>query len=125
MAENPEVVEWCWYFLTEKIMAVHFDDKNFEEEVVKSKIPVLVDFYAEWCGPCKMMGPTIEKLSAEFEGKVKIGKLDIDKNEKSQEFGIQSIPTLILFVNGKASGDPIVGYKSEEDLRKRLEMMLK
>ena len=106
-------------------MAAHFDDKNFEEEVLKSKIPVLVDFYAEWCGPCKMMGPSIEKLATEMEGKVKIGKLDIDSNEKSQEFGIQAIPTLILFKDGKPLGAPMTGFKSEEALRKLLADLLK
>lgn len=106
-------------------MTAHFDDKNFEEEVMKSKLPVLVDFFAEWCGPCKMMGPTLDKLSTMYEGKIKIGKLNIDENEKSQEFGIQSIPTLIMFKEGKMVGEPIVGYKSEEDLKKRLEILLK
>ncbi len=106
-------------------MAIHFNDQNFEEEVIKSDIPVLVDFYAEWCGPCKMMGPTIEKLASEYEGRIKIGKLDVDANEKSQEFGIQSIPTLIFFKDGKAVDAPLVGFKSEEDLRKRLDELLK
>lgn len=82
---------------------VTLTDKNFEEEVLKSDQPVLVDFWAEWCGPCKMQGPIIEEVAKEFEGKAKVGKLDVDQNpEISQKFGVMSIPTIIVFKDGKA-----------------------
>ena len=106
-------------------MTAHFTDANFQEEVVNSKIPVLVDFYAEWCGPCKQMGPSIDKLAEEFHGRVKIGKLDVDANPvQSGAFQIRSIPTLAIFVNGKLVGEPMPGYKSEEMLRKMIEGMI-
>ena len=102
-------------------MSTHFTDTSFKDEVLDSKIPVLVDFYAEWCGPCKQMAPSIDKLAIEFEGKIKIGKLDVDANPmKSEEFQIQSIPTLIFFKDGKMLGEPMPGFKSEEDLRKKI-----
>jgi len=82
--------------------AVHFTDENFEEEVIKSEIPVLVDFYAEWCGPCKMMAPVIDELSGEYDGKWKIGKCNVDDApQMAQKYGIQSIPTLLFFKNGE------------------------
>jgi thioredoxin 1 len=105
-------------------MTPHFSDADFDQEVIQSKIPVLVDFYAEWCGPCKMMGPTIDKLAAEYEGRIKVGKLDVDANErKSGEFMIQSIPTLYFFKDGKVV-NKLMGYKSEEELKKNLEALL-
>jgi len=76
-------------------------DKNFEEEVIKSEQPILVDFWAEWCGPCKMQTPILEELAKEFAGKVKIGKLEVDQNPaKAQEFSVLSIPTLLIFKKG-------------------------
>jgi thioredoxin 1 len=105
-------------------MTAHITDANFEEEVLKSKVPVLVDFYAEWCGPCKMMAPGLDKLTSEYVGKFKIVKLDIDQNEKNRdEFQIQSIPTLIFFKDGKPV-NKLVGYKSEEALRQQIEIIL-
>ncbi|MBD3270770.1 thioredoxin [Candidatus Peregrinibacteria bacterium] len=102
-------------------MAVHFEDSNFEQEVLKSDIPVLVDFYAEWCGPCKMMAPIIDKLAEEYEGKVKIGKVDVDSQpENSQKYQVQSIPTLIIFKDGEPINQ-MVGFQSEENLRKALD----
>ncbi len=84
------------------IMANNVTDKSFEEEVLKSDLPVLVDFWAEWCGPCKMLTPIIEQLSQELQGKVKILKMDIEENpETPSKYGIRSIPTLILFKEGK------------------------
>lgn len=77
-------------------------DTNFNEEVISSKTPVLIDFWAEWCGPCKMLGPVIEEVAQEFEGKVKVGKLNVDDNQKTAaHFGIRSIPTLLLFKGGE------------------------
>ena len=102
-------------------MADHnFSDENFEDEVLKSKIPVLVDFFAEWCGPCKMLGPIIEELAKEYDGKWKIGKCDIDKSQEiAQKYGIQSIPTLLFFKDGQIV-DRAMGFQSKEALVAKL-----
>ena len=103
------------------IMAAAFTDENFEEEVLKSDIPVLVDFYAEWCGPCKMLAPLIEELATKYEGKWKIGKCDVDNApQTAQKYGIQSIPTLIVFKKGEEV-DRMVGFQSKEALKAKLE----
>jgi thioredoxin 1 len=84
-------------------------DADFEKEVINSDTPVLVDFFADWCGPCKMIAPYLEDLAKEFDGKVKIAKLDVDKNNASAaQYSVRSIPTLILFENG-AQKEMIVG----------------
>lgn len=76
--------------------------ENFESEVMKSNIPVLIDFWAPWCGPCRMMGPIIEQLAEEYEGKAKVGKVNVDEEgELSQAFGVMSIPTIVLVKDGK------------------------
>lgn len=81
---------------------VKLTDQNFEEEVLKSDQPVLVDFWAEWCGPCRMQGPIIEELAKDFEGKVKIGKLEVDENPNmAQKHSVMSIPTIMLFKGGE------------------------
>jgi thioredoxin 1 len=101
-------------------MAQMFNDENFEKEVLKSDIPVLVDFFAEWCGPCKMMGPVIEKLAEEYEGKWKIGKMDVDQSPKtSMEYGVQSIPTLMFFKDGKVVNTS-VGFQAKEKIVAKL-----
>ena len=77
-------------------------DQTFEAEVIKSSVPVLVDFFAEWCGPCKAMAPALEQVAAEFKGKVKVAKLDVDQNPGiTQRYQIQAMPTLMLFKDGK------------------------
>lgn len=82
--------------------AKHFSDADFEEQVLKNKLPVLVDFYAEWCGPCRLAAPIIDELSGTYEGKVSIGKVDVDASvATASKFGVQSIPTVIMFVDGK------------------------
>jgi len=82
--------------------AMHVDDKNFKKEVLDSKIPVVVDFYADWCGPCKMAAPIIDELSGEYKGKVKIVKMDVDSNrETPMKYQVMSIPTVIAFKNGE------------------------
>ncbi len=83
-------------------MAFHFTDENFNQEALSSNIPVLVDFYADWCGPCKMLAPVIEALATEYEGKIKIGKLNVDDAPNTaQNYGVMSIPTLLYIKNGE------------------------
>lgn len=104
---------------------VQFTDSNFEKEVMQSNVLVMVDFFAPWCGPCKMMGPSIEKLAKEYEGKAKIGKLNVDENqEMSSKYEIQSIPTLIFYKGGEVV-DKVVSFQTEEQLKERLESHLK
>lgn len=90
--------------------------ENFDSEVLNSPLPVLVDFWAAWCGPCKMLAPSVEKLSEEYEGKVKVGKVNVDEQMAlAQEFGVSSIPTLILFDKGEIKKQSI-GLISYEEL---------
>ncbi len=102
-------------------MAVsHLTDSSFDNEVLKSDVPVLVDFWAPWCGPCKTIGPFIEELAKEFDGKLKVGKINIDDNsEVATRYGIMSIPTLMFFKGGKVM-DQAAGALSKADLRKRI-----
>ena len=96
-------------------------DQNFETEVLKSDKPVLVDFWAEWCMPCKMLGPTIDKLAKDYAGKVKVGKVDTDANrDVSMRFGISAIPTVILFKDGKIA-QKFVGLRKEQDFKEVLD----
>ena len=88
---------------------VTITDQNFAEEVTNSNLPVLIDFWAVWCGPCRAIAPIVEQLAGEYDGKVKIGKLDVDENpETAVKFGVRSIPTLLLFKNGQVV-DTIIG----------------
>lgn len=103
---------------------VTITDSNFPNEVVNSKMPVLVDFWATWCPPCKMIAPIIDALAKELAGKVKIGKVDVDQNPMlSSQFRVQSIPTLIIFKDGKEA-DRIVGAATKEAMLKRLQAFL-
>lgn len=96
-------------------MTVAVNNSNFETEVIQSDIPVVVDFWAEWCGPCKRIGPSLEELSVEFAGKVKIAKLNVDENpELAARFGVRSIPMLALFKQG-AVADVKVGAAPKKD----------
>lgn len=100
----------------------HFTDDNFKDEVKEGV--VLVDFFATWCGPCKMLAPVIEELATEYEGKAKIGKLDVDESSKTAgEFGVQSIPTLILFKDGEEV-EKMIGFQSKEVLKEHLDKAL-
>lgn len=97
-------------------MEIKFDSENFEKEVLKSEKPVLVDFYADWCGPCNAMAPVIEELATELDGKAKIGKINVDDNpDIAVEYNVMSIPTLIIFKNGKEE-KRLVGLRDKEEL---------
>jgi len=107
-----------------KSLEVEVSDRNFQEEVLKSTIPVLVDFWAPWCMPCRMLAPTIEKLAEENQGKLKVCKLNTDENQNiSAQYGIQGIPTLIVFKEGKEVGRT-VGVMSKEKLQEKLDPIL-
>ena len=96
-------------------------DQNFEAEVLKSDKPVLVDFWAEWCMPCRMLAPTIDKIAKDYAGKVKVGKVDTDSNrEVSMKYQISAIPTVILFKNGEVA-QKFVGLRQEKDFRDAIE----
>ncbi len=84
-------------------------DGNFEQEVIKSEKPVLIDFWAVWCGPCKVIAPVVEEIAVEYDGKAKVGKLDVDNNQQTAiKYGVRSIPTLLIFKDGKLK-DTIIG----------------
>jgi thioredoxin 1 len=101
-----------------------FTDSNFDEIVLKSGEPVLVDFWAEWCGPCKRLAPTVDALATDFAGKVTIGKLNVDDNQRTAEkFQIRGIPTLLLFKGGQVV-ESVVGLAQKDDLKKVIEKYL-
>ena len=101
-----------------------FTDNNFEIEVLQSDKPVLVDFFATWCGPCRMQGPIIEELAVEMGNKVKIGKMDVDQNPQiAQKYGIMSIPTIIIFKDGEIK-ETLVGLQTKEILKLALEKLI-
>jgi thioredoxin 1 len=104
-------------------MELSFNDQNFEDEVVKSEKPVLVDFWAPWCGPCQVMGPIIEELAKEMEGKIKIGKMNVDENPSTAEkYGIMSIPNIKIYKGGKVVRE-LIGVQSKESLKEELGKM--
>lgn len=103
---------------------VVLSDSTFEQEVLKADMPVLVDFWAEWCGPCKMIAPAINELAGEYAGKAKIAKLDVDSNQViASQYGIRSIPSLLIFKNGRVV-DQIVGALPKQRIKERLDAML-
>ena len=105
-------------------MEVIITTENFESEVLKSDIPVVVDFWATWCGPCKMLAPVIEELAEDFDGKAVIGKVDVDENESlAMRFGIMSIPTVLIFKNGQMV-DKHVGFRQKTQLADAINSVL-
>ena len=105
-------------------MAIEFTDSNFEEEVLKSDKPVLVDFWAEWCGPCRMVAPIVNELASEYEGKALVGKVDVDSNpEIASKFGIRNIPTILFFKNGEVV-DKQVGAVPKNVLSSKIDALL-
>ena len=102
-------------------LIVTLTQDNFETEALKSSTPVLVDFWAEWCGPCKMIAPVLDELATEYQGKVKIGKVNIDEHQGlAAQFGVRAIPTLLVIKNGQVA-EQMVGAKSKRDLKASLD----
>lgn len=103
-------------------MEIKITKDNFEQEVIKSELPVVVDFWADWCGPCKMLAPVIEELAKDFEGKIKVGKINVDdENELAMQFKVASIPTVMKFENGEITKSSI-GFRTKEQLTEILEL---
>ena len=99
-------------------------DKDFADQVLRSDTPVLVDFWAEWCGPCRILGPVIESLSQEYEGQVKVAKVDVDSSQQvAMQYGIRSIPTVMLFDKGQIV-DTIVGVRPKSDYESSLKKVI-
>ena len=109
--------------MTDSANVITVTDSNFDQEVVKSTSPVVVDFWAEWCGPCKMISPILDEIATEKNGAVKIVKVNVDNNpELSARFGVRSIPTLLFFKNGEVN-DQVVGLTSKKDLISRIDAL--
>ena len=103
---------------------VAIDDANFAEVVLQAKTPVLVDFWAPWCGPCRMVAPVVDELAKEYDGRVSFGKVNVDDSPKiASQYGIMSIPTLILFKDGKPVSN-IIGFRPKDELKQNLEAAL-
>ena len=103
---------------------VAIDDSNFEQVVLNSKVPVLLDFWAAWCAPCRMVAPVVDELAQEYDGRVSFGKVDVDQNPKiASKYGIMSIPTLMLFKDGEPITN-IVGFRPKAQLKQSLDAAL-
>jgi len=100
---------------------VTLNSGNFSDEVLKSSEPVLVDFWAEWCGPCKMIAPVLDELASEYDGRIKIGKVNIDEDQAlATQYGVRAIPTLLIFKDGQVA-EQLVGMRSKRDLKASLD----
>lgn len=105
-------------------MALEFNDSNYEQEIMKASKPVVVDFWAEWCGPCRMVGPVISELAVEYEGKALIGKVNVDDNpDITNKFGIRNIPTVLFFKNGEVV-DKQVGAVPKSVLKAKIDALI-
>jgi thioredoxin 1 len=105
-------------------VVVDISDQNFETEVIKSNLPVVIDLWAPWCGPCRMVGPVVEKLAEQYDGKVKFCKLNVDENQQTAvKYSVMSIPTLLFFKNGSVA-DTVVGAVPEQVLKPRIDALI-
>ncbi len=103
---------------------IEFTDANFDSEVIKSDTPVLVDFWAPWCGPCKMIAPIVEEISTEYSGRLKVGKVNTDDNQKvATDYGVMSIPTIMIFKNGEVV-ERIIGAQPKDALTSKIDSVL-
>jgi thioredoxin 1 len=100
-----------------------FTDQNFQAEVLESKTPVLVDFWAEWCAPCRIVGPIVEELATEYGEKLKVGKLNVDENQIAGKYGIMSIPSLLIFKDGQVV-KTMIGSQSKDNFKKEIDSVL-
>ena len=107
----------------DRSMAIAVNDSNFEEVVLKAEVPVLVDFWAEWCGPCKMMLPIVEEISKEFEGKLVVAKVNVDEGSAAAKYSIRNIPTILFFKNGEVA-DKQVGAVPKTTLVSKINALL-
>ena len=104
-------------------MVADISDQNFEAEVIKSNLPVVVDLWAPWCGPCRMVGPVVEKLAEQYQGKVKFCKLNVDENQQTAaKYSVMSIPTLLFFKDGQVA-DTVIGAVPEQVLKPRIDAL--
>jgi len=104
--------------------AIELTDANFQTEVIQSEVPVLVDFWAAWCGPCRAIAPIVSELATEYEGKAKVGKVDVDTNpQTAMNYGIRSIPTLLFFVGGEVR-DQMIGSANKREFQKKLDALV-
>jgi thioredoxin 1 len=113
--------ENCWEALMASNAIVEVNDSNFDQDVLKSDKPVLIDFWAAWCGPCRALAPIVDELATAYEGKVKVAKMDVDRNSATpMRYGVRGIPTLLVFKGGQVK-EQIVGYVPKEQIQKALD----